>query len=81
MVLFVGTTAQYEHVYYVQDNMTTPVEEIQYVMADCTELEAIQSCVTGIPMIKGAKINEWYGDDAKFIAANWVRIVKMWRNK
>ena len=45
-------------------------EDVTEVQADGDELELIRNEMSGIPMSRG-RIVRWFGDDAKFIAANW----------
>lgn len=43
------------------------------VQADCDELEKILRNVEGIPRTK-ARVQKWYGDDARFIIANIITL-------
>jgi hypothetical protein len=45
------------------------VDDIYRVQADGDELNAILKQITGIPFASAA-VQTWYGDHAKFIAAN-----------
>lgn len=46
-----------------------PVESVVSVQADCDELDFVLSNVSGILRCK-ARVQTWYGDDAKFIVKN-----------
>jgi hypothetical protein len=45
------------------------IQDVTELQADGKELKKIESNITGIPMMKGAVVMNWYGDHAKFIAA------------
>lgn len=46
--------------------------QVKYLLATGTELDAVRSQIQGIPFANGGPTGEvtWYGDHAKFIAAN-----------
>jgi hypothetical protein len=46
----------------------TAITEVQL---DGDELEYVRRTMTGIPMHLTKRVQRWFGDDAKFIAANW----------
>lgn len=55
---------------HVGQAIGTRASRINYVQASGDELEYIRHRYRNIPMVT-SKVVRWYGDDAKFICANW----------
>ncbi len=47
------------------------VDRVEAIQADGDELEHIKDNFTHLPMRAAKRVQTWFGDDAKFICANW----------
>ena len=54
-----------------ENSIGSPVEDISMVQLDGHELEYVREQMLNVRMHKQKRVVKFYGDDAKFIAANW----------
>lgn len=57
-----------EYTWHLGNKCSLPVSTVTEIQADGDELEWIRSSFTGLPNYSDARVLNWYGDHAKFIA-------------
>lgn len=71
MAAYFVTTEGGEFCHHINTIKRFNPENIESVQLDGDELEYVRANMTNIPMHRTKRIVTMFGDDAKFIAANW----------